>query len=515
MSETTSSHAYRQAAVVGTGAMGRGIAQLLAQSGLPVLLFDTNRDAVAAAIGQISDIFARLAEKGRLDEAAAAAATARLQAADSLPALARCDLVVEAIVERLDAKQALFSELEAIVGEDCVLATNTSSLSVTAIAARCRRPGRVIGWHFFNPVPLMKVVEVVDGARTRPEVAESLLALTRSTGHLPVRAQDTPGFIVNHAGRAYGPEALKALSEGVADIPTIDRILREQVDFDGNGFRLGPFELFDLTGLDVSHPVMESIYRQFYDEYRFKPSVITAQRLAAGLYGRKSSEGFYRYVDGKAVTGPAEAEVPAVTVLPPVWVAPGPCQAAVATCAASLGATIETGAEPSAAALVLVAPLGLDATAAAAGLPAERVVAIDALFPIASGACQRRVLMTTPATTAEWRDAAHALFAADGARVSVLRDSPGFIAQRVLAMIISVATEIAQQRIASPADIDTAVRIGLGYPRGPLTMGDALGPSTVLEILTNMHRITGDPRYRPGAWLRRRAQLGLSLLHED
>src|SRR5690606_4887192 len=201
------------------------------------------------------------------------------------------------------------------------------------------------------------------------------------------------------------------------DVPTIDRILREQVNFDGSGFRLGPFELLDLTGLDVSHPVMESIYRQFYDEVRFRPTVITAQRMAAGLLGRKTGEGFYRYVDGKAES-PAEAPVPSPAVLPPVWVAPGPRQAMVAETAAGLGAAIETGIEPSAGALVLVAPLGLDATAAAAGLPAERVVAIDTLFPIATGACQRRVLMTNPATTAPWRDAAHALFAADGARVS-------------------------------------------------------------------------------------------------
>ncbi len=259
---------------------------------------------------------------------------------------------------------------------------------------------------------------------------------------------------------------------------------------------------------------MESIYRQFYDEARFRPSVNTQQRMDAGLLGRKTGEGFYRYVDNRAQVA-EEAAPPSVAVLPPVWVAPGPRQAMVAEAAAALGATIETATEPSDAAVVLVAPLGLDATAAARGLPAERTVAIDTLFPIARGACQRRVLMTTPATQASWRDAAHALFASDGARVSVLRDSPGFIAQRVVAMIVSVATEIAQQRIASPADIDTAVRIGLGYPRGPLGMGDALGAATILEILTNIHELTGDPRYRPGAWLRRRAQLGLSLLQDD
>jgi 3-hydroxybutyryl-CoA dehydrogenase len=511
---TQNSHPYARAAVVGAGAMGRGIAQLLAQSGVQVQVFDNNAEAVGSALTQLRDTFARLAEKGRLSPEAAAAAGARLTPADSLEALAGCQLVVEAIVERLDAKRSLFAALEAIVGDEAVLATNTSSLSVTAIAAACKRPGRVVGWHFFNPVPLMKVVEVVRGARTESSIVDDLVALSHATGHLPVVAQDTPGFIVNHAGRAYGTESLKALAEGVADIPTIDRILREQVSFSGAAFRLGPFELMDLTGLDVSHPVMESIYRQFYDEPRFRPSVITAQRSDAGLLGRKSGEGFYRYQDGRAVTQD-DSPVPAVAALPPVWIAPGPRQALVAETAASLGAVIETGIEPSLHALVLLAPFGLDATAAARGLPAERAVAIDTLFPIATGACMRRVLMTTPATQPVWRDAAHAIFAADGAKVSVLRDSPGFIAQRVVAMIVSVATEIAQQRIASPSDIDTAVRIGLGYPLGPLSMGDALGPSTVLEILNNMHALTGDPRYRPGAWLRRRAQLGLSLLQAD
>ncbi len=509
-----STHPYSRAGVVGTGAMGRGIAQLLAQSGVAVRLFDNNPAAVAAAIDQLEGVFDRLVEKGRMSAEAAGAARARLQPAAALEALADCELVIEAIVERLDAKRALFTALEAILGDNAVLATNTSSLSVTAIAAACRRPQRVVGWHFFNPVPLMKVVEVVRGVRTDPAIVDDMVALSRATGHLPVVAQDTPGFIVNHGGRAYGTEALKALAEGVADIPTIDRILREQVRFEGAGFRLGPFELMDLTGLDVSHPVMESIYRQFYDEQRFRPSVITAQRMDAGLLGRKTGEGFYRYENGRSVVAD-EPQVPSPGAPPPVWVAPSPRQALVAETAASLGAQVEPGPEPSPRALVLLAPLGLDATASARDLPAERAVAIDTLFPIARGACVRRVLMTTPATQAFWRDSAHALFAADGVKVSMLRDSPGFIAQRVVAMIVSVATEIAQQRIASPADIDTAVRIGLGYPRGPLTMGDMLGAAIVLEILSSMHQLTGDPRYRPGAWLRRRAELGLSLLQDD
>ena len=505
---------FQRIGVVGSGAMGRGIAQLFAQSGGAVRLYDSNPAALDSAIASVADTFAKLVEKGRMSADAAAAARSRLEPAASLSALSDCDLVVEAIVERLDAKRELFVQLESIVTDDAVLATNTSSLSVTAIAAACRRPQRVAGLHFFNPVPLMKVVEVVDGLRTDAAVVERLVALTRLTGHVPVVARDTPGFIVNHAGRGFGTEALKALGEGAADVPTIDRILREQVSFDGQGFKLGPFELLDLTALDVSQPVMESIYRQFYDEPRFRPSVIAAQRLAAGLCGRKSGEGFYVYEGGRQ-QAPSEPPAPTVVVRPPVWVAPGPRAQALREAVAALQGVVQQTERPGEHALVLVAPLGLDATAAAAGLPAQRTVAVDTLFPIAPGKCRRRVLMPTPATRADYRDAAHALFATDGVPVSMLRDSPGFVAQRVLAMIVSIGTEIAQQRIASPADIDTAVRIGLGYPLGPLAMGDALGPATVLEILENMHRLTGDPRYRPGAWLRRRAKLGLSLLHED
>ena len=523
MTTDQDSISFRRVGIVGSGAMGRGIAQLFAQAGVSVSLFDTNPAAVESALRSLEGTFARLVEKGRLNEADAQKARAALSPAASLESLADCDLVVEAIVERLDAKRSLFESLEKIVGESAVLATNTSSLSVTAIAAGSTHPERIAGLHFFNPVPLMKVVEVVRAARTADPVIERLQALVRATGHLAVTTRDTPGFIVNHAGRGYGTEALAALGEGVATVPEIDRILREQVSFDGRGFRLGPLELFDLTALDVSQPVMESIFRQFYDEPRFRPSVIAAQRLAAGLLGRKTNEGFYRYVDGTQQQE-AEPAAPAVAVRPPVWVAPGPWAGRVAQAARALGAVVRDTASPGPDELILVAPLGLDASAATRAaargddgpdLPAERVVAIDALFPIEPGSCRRRVLMTTPATRAEYRDAAHAIFASDGVPVTMLRDSPGFIAQRVIAMIVSIGSEIAQQRIATPTDIDGAVRAGLGYPLGPLSMGDALGADTICTILGNLNRLTGDPRYRIGGWLRRRAALGLSLLQED
>lgn len=508
---------FQRIGVVGAGAMGRGIVQLFAQAGLPVVVHDTQPAALESAMRALRETFDRLVEKGKTSAQDAQATLARISTTETLEGFAACDLVIEAIIERLDIKQALFRSLEAVLDPKAVIVTNTSSLSVTAIAAVCARPERIGGYHFFNPVPLMRIVEVVGGPRTEASVLQRLSALAKQAGHVPVICQDTPGFIVNHAGRAYIPESLKALGECVTSHADIDRILREQVSIDGASFRLGPFELVDLTGLDVSHPVMESIYHQYFEEPRYKPSVIGAQRVAAGLYGRKRSEGFYRYEGGQVIADPAheEAPAPAAPAGMKVWVAPGPNQAAVRELVRALGGVSDEAASPSPDALILLTPMGIDATEASAGLDASRSIALDTLLPFGHRQCKRRVIMATPATAAPWRERARGLFAADGAKVSLLNDSPGFIAQRVLAMIVSVGCELAQQRVASPQDIDTAVRLGLNYPAGPLRMGDLLGPARILEILEGMHRVTGEPRYRPSAWLRRRARLGLSLLHPD
>ena len=507
---STTPPVFTTVGIVGTGAMGRGIAQIAAQAGSTVLLFDTQAVAVEKAREALGAQWNKLVDKGRLSPEQASALKARLQSAAALADLAPCDLVVEAVVERLDVKKTLFGELEDIVAPSAVLATNTSSLSVTAIAARLKRPRQFAGYHFFNPVPLMKVVEVIAGLKSAAAVCQQLTDYARQMGHTPVQAGDTPGFIVNHAGRGYGTEALRIVSEGVADFATVDRILRDQV-----GFKLGPFELLDLTALDVSHPVMESIYRQYYDEPRFRPSVITAQRLSGGLLGRKSGEGFYRYVDG-APELPAEPPVPEVSGLPPVWVSTRAARRAeLYQLLKDLGATIETGTSPSAQALTLVAPLGFDVTTVAVveRLDPARTIGIDML--IDDAATRRRVLATNPATREDMRDAAHALFARDGKPVSVIRDSGGFVTQRVVANIVNIAADICQQRICSPKDLETAVTLGLGYPLGPLAMGDRWGPTNILEVLFNMQTVYGDPRYRPSPWLRRRGAIGLSLTHEE
>lgn len=490
--------------------MGRGIAQIAAQAGSRVLLLDNQPGAAEAARSAILAQWQRLQDKGRASAEQVQKWSSQLAVAAGVADLAACQLVVEAIVERLDAKQALFAQLESAVAADAVLATNTSSLSVTAIASGLQHPGRCAGFHFFNPVPLMKVVEVVAGLKTAPAVCEALAAYARQMGHEPVQAQDTPGFIVNHAGRGFGTEALRIVSEGVADFATVDRILREQA-----GFKLGPFELMDLTALDVSHPVMESIYHQYYEEPRFRPSVITAQRLAGGLVGRKASEGFYRYEDGVAQL-PPEPAVPMVTEMPPVWVSPRAARRAeLYQLLKNLGASIETGTSPSPQAITLVAPLGFDITTVAVveRLDPARTIGIDML--IDDAATRRRVLATNPATRVDIRNAAHALFARDGKAVSVVRDSGGFVTQRVVATIVNIASDICQQRICSPKDLETAVTLGLGYPLGPLAMGDRWGPTNILEVLFNMQTVYGDPRYRPSPWLRRRGAIGLSLTHEE
>ncbi len=491
--------------IVGTGLMGRGIAQIAAQGGVSVLLFDAREGATAEAIIFIRETLARLVEKGKLNAAKAEESIGRIRATENLEGMADCHIVVEAIVENLDVKRQLFQELEGVVADSCLLASNTSSLSITAIAAGCRLPGRVAGFHFFSPVPLMKIVEVIDGLLTESWVGEALTGLAHRMGHTPVRAKDTPGFIVNHAGRGFGTEALRILGEGITEFHEVDLILKE-----AGKFRMGPFELMDMTGLDVSHPVIESIYDQYYQEPRFRPSPITRQMLMAGTLGRKTGHGFYHYRNGVAEQIPTKS-LPDARPLR-VWISRShpETHSQVTELVRNLGGTLDLEEQPSPDALCIVTPLGADATTTALleGLDPTRTLALDTLFDLS----RRRTLMTTPVTRSEIREAGHGLFGADGVPVSLINDSAGFVAQRVVALIVNIGCDIAQQRIATPEDIDLAVTLGLGYPHGPLGMGDALGPLRILAILNSMSEFYGDPRYRPSPWLTRRAKLGISLL---
>lgn len=495
-------------ALIGTGVMGMGIAQIAAQAGLEVRLFDAKTGAAEAGLAKLKATLEKLQAKGKFTEEVLNEILARFKILDSIEEVAGVDLVVEAIIENLDIKQSLFKQLESIVSPETILATNTSSLSVTAIASNLEYQGRMAGFHFFNPVPLMKIVEVIAGLATDEQVVADLLELAQRMGHLGVRTKDTPGFIVNHAGRAYGTEALKILGEGVTSVSEIDRILRE-----GAGFRMGPFELFDLTALDVSHPVMESIFNQYYQEDRYRPSALTRQMLAGKKVGRKVGEGFYKYVDGQKINEVSAQAVPDVRTFNTVWIRTDRAEDAdlLAAYIREQGITLDHAETPAQDSLIVLATYGEDTTTAALrfGVDATRTVSIDLLTDFA----KHRTLMPSIVTEQNYIDQAHALFAKNGHGVSLIAESIGFISQRVLSMMVNLACDIAQQQIATASDIDQAVKLGLGYPYGPISWGDVLGADRILLILERMLANTGDQRYRPSPWLQRRARLKLSLLH--
>ncbi|AOE86784.1 3-hydroxyacyl-CoA dehydrogenase [Pseudomonas sp. TCU-HL1] len=490
-------------AVIGAGTMGRGIVQLFAQTGHAVRCFDAVEGSAGKAVAFVAEMIERAVAKGRYSAEEGASIIGRVSACERIEELAGCDLAIEAVVEDLTVKRQLFQALEEVLGESAILASNTSSLMVADIAAACRRPERVAGLHFFNPVPLMKVAEVIAAVRTSAATVSALEVLVSAAGHRAVVAEDQPGFLVNHAGRGLYTEGLRILEERVAGVADVDRLMREAA-----GFRMGPFELLDLTGLDVSGKVMESIYQQFHQEPRFRPSTLVAPRIAAGLFGRKSGRGWYVYVNN-------EKQVPACPTVPElpdrlrVWVDPDADEHA-RLCGLVFEAGLELVEFSQNADLLILQFWGMDVSRYCAEhrLDATKAVAVDPLPRLDN----HRTLMLSSMTRPEVRDAAHALLAKGGASVTVIGDSCGFVVQRVLATIVNIAADIAQRGIASVTDIEDAVRLGLGYPLGPLSLGDAIGSRKVMEILTRMHELTGDPRYRPSPWLARRASLGLPLV---
>ncbi|MFJ6854272.1 3-hydroxyacyl-CoA dehydrogenase [Streptomyces sp. NPDC091271] len=497
--------------IVGAGAMGRGIAQWAAAGGHTVELCDVRTEAVTAAVDFVRSMLERAVDKGRMSAGDRDAALERLVPLDDPWGPGpEVGLVIEAVREDLDTKAEVFGKLEQALPESAVFATNTSSLSVTRIAASLRDPGRLAGLHFFNPVPLMRIVEVVPGAATRPGIPAALTELVESCGHRAVTVADTPGFLVNHAGRGLVTEALALLEESVADPAGIDRIARDVL-----GLRMGPFELMDLTGLDVTAAVIDSIWQGFRHEDRLRPSYLTPNRVTAGLHGRKTGQGWFAY--GPEAPAPAPEAPVTGDADRPVFVAGGEGAgdtAALRSALSAAGATVESGAEPSGRALVLVPVWGttVAASVASLGLPAARTFGVDPLAP----AGRRRVLAVTPAADpAAARDARAVLArAADGEdpwAVSVVRDTAGSVAQRLLASVVSVAASIAERSLATPADIDLAVTTGLGYPAGPLAWGDRVGAARMLELQRALHATTGDPRHRPTRWLTERAQLRLPL----
>jgi 3-hydroxybutyryl-CoA dehydrogenase len=486
--------------VVGAGAMGSGVAQTALAAGLRVILYDLDRAALDDAREQIFARLARLAQKGLLRVEGVEQARSRLLIADELSAMAPAQVVVEAIVEKLEVKQSLFAALEAIVAETAVLATNTSSLPVAAIARRCKQRGRVCGMHFFNPVPLMKLVEVIGTPDTSEATMQTALALAARLDKTAVRVKDVPGFLVNLLGRAYSTEALHLLHEGVAPAATIDRIMREAA-----GFRMGPFELMDLTGIDVNFPATSFIYQGFQHDPRLKTTILHEALFNAGRFGRKSGEGFHTY---------AESPPP-----PPVENPPGSAAAVTAFVCEDHSGFVQLQSrglplvERESAEVLLISPTGEDASSVCARLDLDpkRAVAVDF-----TGLERNFVTLMSPPGGHGSAEKLAAFLGALGYNVAVIRDSPGFVALRVLAMIANLGCEVAQIGVVDgPEQIDVAMRLAQNYPRGPLEWAEWLGPPTVLETLQQMQLITGSDRYRPSLWLRRRASLGLPIRTRD
>lgn len=498
-------------AVIGAGAMGGGIAQIAAQAGHPVKLFDTRDGAAADAVAKLRRRFAELAAKGRVTLQAAETAGANLTVAGRLADCAGAALVVEAIAEDLAAKRDLMHALDECASDDTIFASNTSSLSITAIAAGSKCPSRVAGMHFFNPAPLMPLVEIVSGLATDPQVAATLYATASAWGKTPVYARSTPGFIVNRCARPFYGEALRLIAERATDVATLDAVMRE-----AGGFRMGPFELMDLVGMDVNFAVTQSVWKAYFHDPRFAPSFLQREMVDAGMLGRKSGHGFYDHAAGAQVPLPAtEPRQPA----PSRVVVYGELGAAAALVERMQdgGASIEfvSAASPFAHGVIgaggawLALTDGRTATARAEATGARELVVFDLALDFAT--CKRiAVARADSCSDAAYAAAIGALQAA-GVAVSRLDDVAGLAVMRSVCMLANEAADAAKEGIASAAEIDVAMQKGVNYPLGPLAWADAIGAARVREVLAHLGAHYGEDRYRISPWLARRAASGASL----
>ena len=493
--------------VVGAGIMGAGIAQVAAQAGHKVLLHDAREGAAAAAKTKLAATLQGLVTKGKLAADAAEATLSRITPAQGLQDAAGVGLVVEAIVEDLAAKRSLFQQLEGVVAPDCVLATNTSSISVTAIANGLQHPGRLVGMHFFNPVPLMKLVEVVSGLHTDAAVAESIHALSKAWGKVPVHARSTPGFIVNRIARPYYAEALALLLEQAATPQVLDACLR------GAGFRMGPCELMDLIGHDTNFAVTNSVFEaNFYDK-RYMPSLVQREMVDGGLLGRKSGRGFYRYPEGAAALPVAVHEAPAtareVTVHGDGAIADHLEAAATQALAgqgwgpARLRNSGWTGLVIDGAHLVM--STGRTAGELAAERHTGNVAVFDRIISLPCPPGTALAYAVADGASPAWRTQAAAWLAALGFAPLPVADTPGLIAARTIAMLINEAADAVLQGVCAPEGADAAMKLGVNYPAGPFEWLARWNETEVTRLIDTLDTHYRGERYRVSPWLRRRA----------
>jgi 3-hydroxybutyryl-CoA dehydrogenase len=490
--------ATKAVVVIGAGTMGSGIAEVAACAGHTVYLRDTSEAALARGMAQIRSGLDKRVERGRLEPSRRDAIVADLQPVTAQAPLANVGLVIEVIVENLDVKVAVLRQVESEVGPDTIIATNTSSLSVTAIAGRLARPERVVGMHFFNPATVLPLVEVVSGAATAPEVTATTFETAKAWGKVPVLCRSTPGFIVNRVARPYYGEALRLLQEQATTPATLDAVMRGC-----GGFKMGPCELMDLIGHDVNFAVTKSVYEAFFDDPRYKPSLVQKDLLDAGWLGRKSGRGFFDHSEG--APAPAAEEAGSGAVLPGAVTLEGDLGPA-----AALGDLLlrQDG-------IAVDRCKGLDllridghAVMLSDGRTAtERSLALGepvVLFDLALdyATCTRVALAAAAQCSDEHLAKAIGLFTLLGKQVSVLADTPGLAVTRTVAMLVNEAADAVQQGIASADDVDEAMRKGVNYPLGPMTWGRRIGLAHVGTVLQHLAQAYGEDRYRMSLWLR-------------
>lgn len=496
-------------AVIGTGAMGAGIAQVAAVAGHPVRLLDNRPGAAQQAVEGIRAQLGKLADKGKMTAEAARAAGERLQAVESLSQLADAGLVVEAIVENLEVKRALFRDLEGIVGGYCIFGTNTSSISVTAIGAGLENPGRLAGLHFFNPAPLMALVEVVSGLATDAAVADTLFATAAAWGKTPVHAKSTPGFIVNRVARPFYAEGLRLLHEGAADCATIDAVVRE-----AGGFRMGPFELMDMIGHDVNFAVTRSVWNAFYNDQRFLPSLIQQELVDAGFLGRKTGRGFYSYAAGAERPAPSTAAACAAPASITVYGSTALAQALASRLQAAgiAFAQAEAAADgrvAQAGDAVLYQTDGRSATQRAQASGVANTILVD--LALDYGKATRLAVAVARQTSSAARDAAVGLLQAAGWAVSQFNDVPGLAVMRTVAMLANEAADAVNQGVCDARGADAAMRLGVNYPCGPLAWADAVGVAQIHAVLKNLGQFYGEDRYRVSPLIQQAVYAGSTL----
>ncbi len=489
--------------VIGAGTMGAGIAQVAASYGHRVILFDQNPDAVQRGIDQIDNGLSKLLRREKISAAEHQAILARLQPAAELAALADCQLVVEAIIENLDIKRQLLKQLEAICSDSCILASNTSSISITALAAEMQHPRRLLGMHFFNPAPVMKLVEVVSGIATDPDIAGCVHATASAWGKQAVHAKSTPGFIVNRVARPFYAEGLRLLEEGAADVATLDALIRT-----AGGFRMGPFELMDLIGHDVNYAVTCSVFDACYQDPRFLPSLTQKALVDSRRLGRKSGCGFYDYGNDVATPSPATA---AAVNRPPASINVcgdlGPAEPLIDRIR-DAGITVNRQSGIGSEGYIRVGSALLALTDGR--FASERAAVEDqpelVLFDLALNyrSTERLAIAVADQCSEEAREDAIGLLQALDIAVSQLDDVPGLVLMRTVAMLASEAADAVNQGVCSAADADTAMRGGVNYPQGPLAWADSVGPSRIFNCLSNLQQSYGEDRYRPSPLLRRK-----------